>query len=55
MWRDDARLLDMLLAAKELSGYTKGVTLEEFDRDRLLQHAAMRFAIFPVLGSPEGE
>ena len=42
MWRDDARLLDMLLAAKELSKYTEGVTLEEFDRNRLLQHAVIR-------------
>ena len=42
MWRDDARLLDMLLAAKELSMYTEGVTLEEFDRNRLLQHAVIR-------------
>jgi uncharacterized protein with HEPN domain len=42
MWRDDARLLDMLLAAKELSKYTEGVTLEEFDRNQLLQHAVIR-------------
>jgi uncharacterized protein with HEPN domain len=42
MWRDDARLLDMLLAAKELGKYTEGVTLEEFDRNRLLQHAVIR-------------
>jgi uncharacterized protein with HEPN domain len=32
----------MLLAAKELSKYTEGVTLEEFDRNRLLQHAVIR-------------
>ena len=30
MWRDDARLLDILLAAKEASKYTAGVSLEEF-------------------------
>jgi uncharacterized protein with HEPN domain len=42
MWRDDARLLDMLLAAKELSKYAEGVSLEEFDRNRLLQHAVIR-------------
>ena len=42
MGRDDARLLDMLLAAKESSKYTEGVTLEEFDRNRLLQHAVTR-------------
>jgi uncharacterized protein with HEPN domain len=32
----------MLLAAKELSKYTQGVTLEEFERNRLLQHAVIR-------------
>jgi uncharacterized protein with HEPN domain len=42
MWRDEARLLDMLLAAKELEKYTKDVKLDEFDRNRLLQHAVIR-------------
>jgi len=42
MWRDDARLLDMLLAARELDKYTEGVSFEEFDRNRLLQHAIIR-------------
>lgn len=42
MWRDDARLLDMLLAARELDKYTKGVTFEAFDENRLLQHAVIR-------------
>ncbi|MGO8791243.1 MAG: DUF86 domain-containing protein [Terriglobia bacterium] len=42
MWRDDARLLDMLLAARELDKYTEGVSFAEFDRDRLLQHAVIR-------------
>ncbi len=42
MWRDDARLLDMLLAARELGKYTEGVSFEEFDRNRLLQHAVIR-------------
>jgi uncharacterized protein with HEPN domain len=42
MWRDDARLLDMLLAARELDKYTEGVSFEEFDRNRLLQHAVIR-------------
>ncbi|MGD1100856.1 MAG: hypothetical protein ABSA59_02225 [Terriglobia bacterium] len=35
MWRDDARLLDILLAARELDKYTEGVSFEEFDRNRL--------------------
>jgi len=42
MWRDDARLLDMLLAAQELGRYAEGVTLEESDRNRLLQHTVIR-------------
>jgi uncharacterized protein with HEPN domain len=42
MWRDDARLLDMLLAARELDKYTTGVSFEEFDQNRLLQHAVIR-------------
>jgi len=42
MWRDDARLLDMLMAAKERGKYTEGITQEEFDRDRILQHAVIR-------------
>jgi uncharacterized protein with HEPN domain len=42
MWRDDAYLLDMLLAARELTRFTHGVSFEEFDRNRLLQHAAVR-------------
>jgi uncharacterized protein with HEPN domain len=42
MWRDEARLLDMLLAAKESSEFTEGVTQEGFDRDRRLQHAVIR-------------
>ena len=42
MWRDDARLLDMLLAAKELAHFTNGVTFEAFEHNRLLQHGAVR-------------
>ncbi len=42
MWRDDAFLLDMLLAAKELREFTKGVSFENFNSNRLLQHAAVR-------------
>jgi uncharacterized protein with HEPN domain len=42
MWRDEARLLDMLLAAKEVGRYTEGVTSEEFQRNRMLQHAVIR-------------
>ena len=42
MWRDDARILDMLLAAKELANFTNGVTFEAFEHNRLLQHGAVR-------------
>ena len=42
MWRDDAYLLDMLLAAREPTSFTNGVPFEEFDRNRLLQHAVVR-------------
>lgn len=42
MWRDDALLLDMLLAAKELRHFTKGTSFEQFNSDKLLQHATAR-------------
>jgi hypothetical protein len=41
MWRDDARLLDMPLAARELDKYTEGVSFEAFDRNRLLRREAI--------------
>ncbi len=42
MWRDDAYLLDMLLAARRVRQYTQGVTWERFQNDDLLQNAVMR-------------
>ena len=42
MWRDDAYVLDMLLAAREVVELTQGVTAEEFLAKRILQHAMMR-------------
>ena len=42
MWRDEAFLLDMLLAARELRQFTEGVSFENFNNDRLLQHAVIR-------------
>jgi uncharacterized protein with HEPN domain len=42
MQRDEAYLLDMLLAAKEIRELAEGKTFEEFQRDRLLQLAVMR-------------
>jgi uncharacterized protein with HEPN domain len=42
MWRDDAFLLDMLLAARELRKFTEGLSFEDFSQNRLLQHAVVR-------------
>jgi len=42
MWRDEAYLLDILVAARKVLGFTKGVTWEEFQRSDLLQNAVMR-------------
>ncbi len=42
MWRDDAYLLDMLIAAREIRGFTDGVTWERFQSDRMMQHAVVR-------------
>jgi len=41
MWRDDAYLLDMLVAAREVTHFTEGVSFEDFNGNRLLQHAVM--------------
>lgn len=41
MWRDDAYILDMLLAARKVRSFTKGVTWEKFKADDLLQNAVM--------------
>lgn len=42
MWRDDAYLLDMLLAARKVRDFTKNVTWEQFLDDELTQNAVMR-------------
>ena len=42
MWRDDAYLLDMLLAGRKVRGFTKNVTWEQFQSDELVQNAVMR-------------
>lgn len=48
MWRDDALLLDMLLAAREATQYTSGKSFDEFNHDKLLQHAVAR--LIEVIG-----
>jgi len=42
MWRDDAYLLDMLLAAKKVRSFTENVNWEQFNSDELRQDAVMR-------------
>ena len=42
MWRDNAYLLDILVAARKVLEYSKGVTWEEFQQNDLLQSATMR-------------
>jgi len=41
MWRDDAYLLDMLLAARDVQEYTHGVDWARFAQDDILQNAVM--------------
>jgi uncharacterized protein with HEPN domain len=42
MWRDEAYLLDMLLAARKVRTFTVGVDEERFRADEVLQHAILR-------------
>ena len=42
MWRDEAYVLDMLLAAKKVLEFTEGIDWERFSRDELVQNAVMR-------------
>ena len=41
MWRDDAYMLDMLLASRKVQSFTDIVSLETFKADDLLQNAVM--------------
>ena len=41
MWRDDAYMLDMLLASRKVQSFTDSVGLETFKADDLLQNAVM--------------
>ena len=41
MWRDDAYMLDMLLAARKVESYTRNVNWERFRDDDLIQSAVM--------------
>ena len=42
MWRDDAYVLDMLLAARKVLEFTKDVDRVRFQRDELVQNAVLR-------------
>lgn len=42
MWRDDAYVLDVLLAARKVLTFTNGVDWIRFQRDELVQNAVMR-------------
>jgi uncharacterized protein with HEPN domain len=42
MWRDDAYLLDMLLAARKVCQFTQNTTWEQFQADELMQNGVMR-------------
>ena len=41
MWRDDAYLLDMLLAARDVAECTRGQDWAHFAQDKVLQNAVM--------------
>lgn len=42
MWRDDAYLLDIVVAARKIIKFTDDVAREQFDADEILQNAVMR-------------
>jgi len=48
MWRDDACLLDMLLAARKIRHFSEGVAFDRFLADELMQHGIMR--LVQILG-----
>ncbi len=42
MWRDDAYLLDMLLAARKILKYTQEIDFRGFEENEVMQDAVMR-------------
>jgi len=48
MWRDDAYLLDILLAAKKAREFAKGLTWESFKESELHQNAIVR--VLSIIG-----
>jgi uncharacterized protein with HEPN domain len=43
MWRDEAYLLDILLAARKVLQYAGGLSRDAFEQDELVQSAVMRW------------
>jgi uncharacterized protein with HEPN domain len=41
MWRDDAYLLDILVAARQVREFTTGVSWEQFQASKMLQYAVL--------------
>ena len=52
MWRDDAFLLDILLAARKVVEFTNDCDLKRFRQDEVLQHAVMR--LIQIIGEAAG-
>ncbi|MBI2841791.1 MAG: DUF86 domain-containing protein [Armatimonadetes bacterium] len=52
MWRDEAYLLDILLAARNIIEFTKDVTREGFEQSELIQSAVIRQ--FEIIGEAAG-
>ena len=48
MWRDDAYLLDMLLAARKVQSFTAGVSRAQFEADEILQNAVLH--VIQIIG-----
>jgi uncharacterized protein with HEPN domain len=42
MWRDEAYLLDILLASRKIVKFSQGYNAEKFAADEILQHPVMR-------------
>ncbi|MEW6355534.1 MAG: DUF86 domain-containing protein [Planctomycetota bacterium] len=52
MWRDDAYLLDILIAARRALEFSRGLTWEQFDQSHLHQAAIVR--TLEIIGEAAG-
>lgn len=48
MWRDEAYLLDILIATRKILKFTQGIDHDKFSEDDILQNAVMR--LLEVMG-----